>query len=896
VTLDMPEEQARAQEREQATDADFRAALAGRYLVERELGRGGMATVYLARDLRHRRPVAIKVLAPDLSQSLGAERFLREIEVAANLQHPHLVPLFDSGEAAGLLYYVMPYVEGESLRARLTREGQLAVEAAVALTREVAGALDYAHEHGVVHRDIKPENVLVSGGEALVADFGVARAVAHATAGDARGTLTETGLAVGTPAYMSPEQAVGERDVDARSDQYSLACVAYELLTGSAPFTGTSSEQVAQRFTTDPPKASAARAELPPAMDAVLARALALRPQDRYATAGEFARALGDAARSGSGRPRRSLGSWRTAVLGAASLTTIAVVGSVLRSGGASHAAPDRAKPPTVAVLPFENLGAAADEYFADGMTEELTGRLAKLSGLAVIARTSVIQYKRTTKPIPQIAKELGAEFLIEGTVRWEKTADGGGRVRVSPQVIRASDGTNVWADQFDEPYGTDIFAMQSAIADHVVSALDVKLRPGDERVMRQVPTTNLAAYDAYIRAQTFLDRDLGQNWEAERQAFESLEQAVRLDSGFTAAHALLAWVHLLMESDGYDPSLGTRILPEQRWEMARAAALRALALDSLSPLAHRVLSIYYEVAARDTARQRAELALSLRGEPSSPDAIRVRAFALADAGRTDDALRELERAASLDPRNPQSWAAIAGFYGRRRDLARSSAALERAIAVAPSEPDMYIWLAWERLMKGRRDDARATLHDGITHAGVSPLLYKTAQHTVWINMIRMLPEDLAEPARQATWAQFGADSTDYYQAKMLGYLADPPRSRAYYDSLVAWARPRARASTRDLSYPIVFAWALAGAGRRADAARELAPVLHEDSPGNVVMFYLGKVAEACLMTGNDDCAVAQIARAIADSPYYTPAIFRLDPMWDPLRKRADFKKLVEAQ
>jgi serine/threonine protein kinase len=277
---------------DQPAIAELNAALGGRYVMGRELGRGGMATVYLARDVRHKRPVALKVFDPELAQSLGAARFLREIELAANLQHPHVVPVHDSGEAAGLLYYVMPFVDGESLRGRLGREWRLAVEDVVRIAREVADALDYAHGRGVVHRDIKPENILLSGGHALVADFGIARAVSKATEGAARETLTQTGLAVGTPAYMSPEQAAGEREVDGRSDVYSLGCVVYEMLIGETPFHGTSAEQMAKRFRESPPAASARRPGLPSMLDAVLLRSLALAPNERYSTAGEFAAAL----------------------------------------------------------------------------------------------------------------------------------------------------------------------------------------------------------------------------------------------------------------------------------------------------------------------------------------------------------------------------------------------------------------------------------------------------------------------------------------------------------------------------------------------------------------------------------------------------------------------------
>src|SRR5438128_7807898 len=279
--------------------ARLQAALADRYTIERELGRGGMATVYLAQDRKHHRQVAIKVLKPELAAALGPERFLREIDTAARLNHPHILPLHDSGEAEGFLFYVMPYVEGESLRDRLSREKQLPLGNALQIAREVADALSYAHSHDVVHRDIKPENILFEAGHAVVTDFGIARAIT-AAGGE---KLTGTGIAVGTPAYMSPEQAAASARVDERSDIYSLGCVLYEMLAGELPFTGPSAESIVrQHLAAAPPRVSAMRAAVPPAIEEAIVRALAKTPADRFATAAEFADALAAPAQRGTGR------------------------------------------------------------------------------------------------------------------------------------------------------------------------------------------------------------------------------------------------------------------------------------------------------------------------------------------------------------------------------------------------------------------------------------------------------------------------------------------------------------------------------------------------------------------------------------------------------------------
>jgi serine/threonine-protein kinase len=882
--------------------ARLTTALAGRYAVERELGRGGMATVYLAEDLKHHRRVAVKVLHPELAAALGHERFLREVQIAARLQHPHILTLIDSGEADGFVYYVMPFVDGVSLRTRLVRERELPIADVVRIMREVADALSEAHEHGVVHRDIKPDNVLLRGHHAVITDFGVAKAVSEATGVHA---LTSVGVTLGTPSYMAPEQAGGDPATDHRADIYARGVMAYEMLTGAPPFTGTTPQAVlAAHMTRQPEPMDSRRTGVPAPLAAIVMRCLEKNPGDRWQNANDLLAQL-DAVSTPAGGivpptlpstpSAASPGLWRryrvTTII--AGLAVIAVAGYALR-GRAPARAVDRTRPPTVAVLPFENLGAPYDEYFADGMTDELTGRLTKLAGLAVIARTSAIQYKKTTKPIQQIAKELGADFLVAGTVRWERTADGGGRVRVAPQVIRASDGTHVWADRFDKPYGTDVFAIQSDIAEQVARAMDVTLRPGDRPVMREVPTTNLAAFEAYLRARAFLDRDFGQNWEAQRDALESLEQAVRLDPRFSAAHARLGWLHARMAEFGYDVSLGTGITAERRWEMARAAAGRALAADSLSAAAHGVLARYYRTIRVDTARERAELALAERSEPNSPETIAARGYKLADVGRTEDALRELERAATLDPRNAERWTSIAVIHQVARDLPAAQAALDHASAIAPTEPTVYVWRAWLQLMQDRRDSARAVLREGIARAGVNSVLFRMAQQSAWVNMIRILHDDLGEPAARLTWKEFGTDSIDYYAAKVHAYGMESGRSRAYFDSIVAWSAPRAKLATRSPAYKLELAYGLAGVGRRDDVERTLRMV---DGPDTFMLTSSGfaHAAEACVMMEDFDRAVGYLARALADSiaPEYTAAILRLDPIWDPLRERADFKKLV---
>ena len=363
----------------------LRESLSQVYNIDRELGRGGMATVYLAQDIKHDRVVALKVLHPDLAASLGPDRFLREIRLAARLNHPHILPLFDSGDADGMLYYVMPYVEGESLRERLDREQQLPIEEAVHHGRAIAAALDYAHRQNIVHRDIKPENVMLYEGEAMVMDFGIAKAVSAAGSE----TLTQTGMMVGTPAYVSPEQAAGETNLDGRSDQYSLAVMVYEMITGERPFSGATPQAImAKRFTETPKPLRTIRRDVPESVEKAVMRAMATEATGRYATSAQFAQAL---ASGGITTPTDTESLPKAAVSAAKS----------------------------VAVLPFTNMSADAEnEYFTDGMAEEIINALTKIQSLRVTSRTSSFSFKGKNDDIGEIGKKLKVSTVLEGSVR----------------------------------------------------------------------------------------------------------------------------------------------------------------------------------------------------------------------------------------------------------------------------------------------------------------------------------------------------------------------------------------------------------------------------------------------------------------------------------------------
>jgi TolB-like protein/tRNA A-37 threonylcarbamoyl transferase component Bud32 len=537
-------------------------ALRDRYVLERELGRGGMATVYLAHDLKHDRKVALKVLHPELAATLGPERFLREIHTTARLQHPHILPVLDSGEDARQLWYTMPFVMGESLRDRLRREVQLPIETAIELAKQVALALDYAHREGVIHRDLKPENILLADGQALVADFGVAKAVN--TAGE--GQLTETGMTLGTPMYMSPEQASADRHLDQRTDLYALGCVLYEMLAGQPPFVGVTARAIIARHVLDPvPSLRSVRPTVPEFIEAAIIRALAKVPADRFATALELSEALTTGAEVTQWKetPRsykRSLFSLRVAgMIGVTALVLFVWHGDSLFRRRAQPG------PRVLVVLPFRNLGSPTDQYFADGLTEELTTRLAGLPGLQVIAPTTAALYGPQPPSLRKLGKELGAGYVLQGSVRWERDRTPGspGRLRVTSQLIQLPDENHRWAKVYEADL-TEVFGVQSRIAEEVVQSLNLALGAPAQAALTQGGTHQPEAYDFYLRGNEYLGRSNGET--DLRSAVSLYRQAVALDPAFAEAQARLSRAHVQIYWHYFDHT-------EARLRLAKAAA-----------------------------------------------------------------------------------------------------------------------------------------------------------------------------------------------------------------------------------------------------------------------------------------------------------------------------------
>jgi serine/threonine protein kinase/tetratricopeptide (TPR) repeat protein len=659
------------------------AALEGRYSVERELGEGGMATVYLAKDLKHNRNVALKVLNPEFAAVIGAERFLAEIETTANLQHPHILPLHDSGVADGLLFYVMPYVEGESLREKLDREQQLSVDEAVGLTTAVAEALQAAHEQGVIHRDIKPANILLSRGSPLVADFGVALAVS-AAGGD---RLTETGLSMGTPHYMSPEQAAGESRIDARSDIYSLAAMLYEMLAGEPPYTGPTTQVILTKRLVEPvPSVRRIRDKVPASIDAAIQQALAPVPADRFATTGEFTAALtttvvSELKKSVRWKP------WAAAGV-AAALVTAALVTELGRSGGVETA--ELIDPNSIVVLPFVNMSSDPEqEYMSDGIAEELLSLLARIPELKVISRTTAFSFKgRNDLTVGEIAAQLGVSHVLEGSVR-----KAGNTIRITAQLIEAQSDAHLWSETYDRTLD-DIFAVQDEIAAKVVSELRVTLL-GE---LPQVRETDPEAYSLFLQARHISNTAITQgDFET---VVSTLERVFEIDPDYAPAYVLLAALYTDQTLRGWRP-------PEEGFQMALDAAERALSPDPDFPPARAMLGSVM-VAQGDVAEGAGHVQRALELDATNSEVLFMAGLVLETLGRFDEAIPVFAYVADRDPVflfNLTNLTASYLYTGRWEDAAATSRTI---LALNPLDATAPFMLSFALVGMGELEEALA--------------------------------------------------------------------------------------------------------------------------------------------------------------------------------------------
>jgi serine/threonine protein kinase/Flp pilus assembly protein TadD len=864
-------------------------ALADRYRIERELGSGGMATVYQAEDLKLHRNVAVKVLKPELAAALGPDRFLQEIDIAAKLNHPHILGLYDCGEADGFLYYVMPYVEGESLRDQLDREKQLPIDDALQIAREVADALSYAHSHGVIHRDIKPENILLESGHAVVADFGIARAI-DAAGGD---RLTATGVALGTPAYMSPEQAGGDKDLDGRSDLYSLGCVLHEMLAGQPPFTGPTVESlVHQHLAAEPPNVTVIRPSVPGWVAAALGRSLAKARADRFNPVAQFGEAItprtsvtADSRRATSlwkDRPRPAWHRW--ALLGIGGLIMIAAVlvaGRWIWPSATASSFPRSA----IAVLPFENLSSESGHaYFAPGLHDELLTQLAKVAALKVISRTSVLTYEGTDKQLREIGEELEVGSIVEGSVQVV-----GERLRVNVQLIDAATDQYLWAERYDRTLD-DAFAVQSNIAQHVVAAVGVALRGLEQSAIAAAPTQNAEAYRLYLQGEEYRNRP-----DRSRQqldiAQQLYERALALDTTFALAYASLSRVHGLMHWFGYDTH------PTRR-ERQRKAAEIALQLAPGLPQAHWAMGRVHFQGERDFVRALEELTVAADGLPGSAQMQAELGYVQRRLGNWDECEAAFNAATALDPRNARLFYDLGGYsfllLHRYPDALRAA---ERALELAP---DFWaaqlmkgrIYLAWRGELDTLRHVLRSTDPYGPWGFGdvwrTLLLLWQREPDTLLMFLgepegVAFEEQDALQPGLlYAAWAHQLRGDRDAASQAFAGALE---QSDSALEELSDDWRPHA---SRGI--------ALAGLGRRSEARREADWLTRSAAYRDAFSRFVLSEARAMIFAqaGLVDEALAELKPLLPGPSMTSVHMVRLDPRYDPIRNDPQFQALLE--
>ena len=874
--------------------------LEGRYRVGRELGRGGMATVYLATDSKHGRQVAIKVLDPELAAAIGPERFKREIEIAARLHHPHILTLFDSGDAGGLLYYVMPYVAGESLRARLKRERQLPLDQAIEIAREVADALGYAHAQGIVHRDVKPENILMHGGHVLLADFGIARPRSAAPGA----ALTATGMTLGTPAYMSPEQAAGSKDLDARSDVYALGCVLYEMLAGQPPFTGATAEiLVRQHLAAAPPDVTIARPVVPARVAAAIRGALAKSPADRPRSAAQFADALTGAptmplttARTATAAP--STRSRRAFAIGAA-LAALAVLVSAawlaLRGGrheppvpatGAGHARTE------IAVLPFQNLSAEAQHaYFAGGLQDELLTQLSQVAALKVISRTSVMGYQNTAKPLKTIAAELGVGSVVEGSVQVQ-----GRRLRVTVQLIDAATDQDLWAQHYDRTLD-DAFAIQSEVARKIVSAVGAVLTESEQGRIQAAPTANAEAYRLYLQGLEYWNRPglERENWLDAEQLFE---RAIRLDPNFALAHAQLSLVRGNMYWLDYVPASQR----EESKASQRAEAETALRLSPELPQAHVAMGIAYFFGALDFDRALRELAIAQQGLPNDADLWRWISAVQRRRGHMDEALAAFDRASQLNPRDADTDFDMGGrTFKLARRYGEAIRTFEKSLDLAP---DLYVAMI-ERgqtyvLWKGQLDSLKAALALTPPEADLGPYGNLEVQRAE-LMLLGRDADGLLQLPRVTTDGVLERRNSlipgSLYAAWAHQLRHEPAAARTAFQLALAQLDSAVARSPEDWRLHASRGAALAALGRRVEAGREAewlrrSTIYRNDATDgpDLAEARARILAEA----GDAGPALDEIEKLLSHPAFFSTWSMRLDPRWDALRDQPRFKALLK--
>jgi TolB-like protein/tRNA A-37 threonylcarbamoyl transferase component Bud32/Flp pilus assembly protein TadD len=890
------------------------------YRILEHLGGGGMGVVYKAEDAKLHRVVALKFLASELTKNASAkERFLHEARAASALDHPNICTIYEVDETLeGQLYLAMAFYDGETLEERIYR-GPLPPSEAIGIALQVARGLGRAHETGIIHRDIKPANIIITPrGEAKIVDFGLAKLAGQVG-------LTRNGSSMGTPTYMSPEQADG-KPVDARTDIWSLGVVLYEMVTGKKPFVGEHLQLVLQAVLhTEAEPPSRIVPGIPAALERVIAGCLKKNPDERYPSCQALIAALApllessqeitigvapqashlastlppttpatpaSSARWPSGRVWAAIG----ILLGVLLLLAAGGV-SLFRHGWHPGAAAGAAGPAggvasgrqRIVVLPFENLGPPEDAYFASGITEEITSRLAAIHGLAVISRTSAQRYERARKSVKDIGRELGVDYVLEGSVRWERPASGPSRVRVTPQLIRVADDTHLWAERYDRD-GGEIFKVQSDIAEQVIGQLNVSLLQPERQVLDARPTANLEAYQAYLRGRAHMENFAPvYSEEAGKQAVEGFERAVALDPRFAEAWAGLSLAESAITQGGFDPS-GKALA--RSW----AAVLRALALSPQLPDAHIAMGYYLYWGSRAYEPAIRELRIAATAQAKQGEVAEAMAYIRRRQGRYEEALAEFERAFALDPRNANLALNLGELLSLLRRYEQSERYFDTAIALDPVEFVGYFHKSLCRLLwKGSVPEARAILDAA---PPTDDPFMAMARFGLDIYDRRYDRALTRLDSIKAPWLTEADDS--YPKVMLVGQLraarGETELAHAAFEEARKLIEGQLRQYPGDARLHSSLGIADAGLGRRAEAIREgrlgvsLSPIERDSVNGSQ---RVNELAQIYAMLGDGKAASEQVAVLLAHPAMVSTTLIDIDPLYDSIRHDPDFQKVV---
>jgi TolB-like protein/Tfp pilus assembly protein PilF len=870
--------------------------LLGPYEILSPLGKGGMGEVYRARDKKLDRDVAVKVLPPAVAADPDTlARFEREAKAVAALSHPNILAIHDFGNQDGIAYAVTELLEGETLRGKLDT-GPIPQKQAVDYALQIVKGLSAAHEKGVVHRDLKPENLFVTrDGHVKILDFGLVKRIEvsrpdEETSAPMGAGHTALGTVMGTAGYMSPEQVRG-LPIDQRCDIFSFGAILYELLSGKKAFKhATASDTMAAILRDEPPALSESGRVIPPALDDVVRHCLEKSPDDRFQSAKDIVFALSVASSpslSGSQAAIPPAGKKRALMAAVVVAALLAVAGALLlrrtHQGGSEAVGLKR-----LAVLPFENLGAPQDDYFADGIADEVRGKLTSLPGLQVIARGSSTPYKKTTKTPRQIAEELNVSYLLTATLRWEKVG-GASRVHVSPELVDVTHPDapiSKWQQPFDAAL-TDVFQVQSDIATRVAQALGVVLGAGEEKRLTEKPTQNLAAYDAFLRGEEASKGLAAADPPSLQRAIAHYDQAVALDPRFAQAWAQLSRAHSFHYANGVPT-------PAER-EQARAAAERALALAPALSASHLALGDYYEAAVGDLLRASEQFALGRKLAPRDADLLVGAALVQQRTGQWEEGLASLRQAQAVDPRSALTARRLARTLLLLRHYAEARETADKGLALAPRSLGILETKVILSLAQGDLGGARSVLKAAPREVDPKALVAYMATYN---NLTWVLDEEQQTLLLRLPPSAFGDDRLAWGMslAETASLRGDARKARQYAEAARAAAVAQLRDAPEDATRHAFLGLALALLGHKEEAVKEgersaaLVPVTKDAYDGP---YYQHQLARIYIRVGEPEKALEHLEPLLKIPYVLSPGWLKIDPNFDTLRKNPRFQKLV---